>query len=192
MQARRHVNRLCLAAGVPLVESGTAGYLGQVGLPAALCSFWQLVLTARMEPAAPSTAVGHNDAHTHLITPRRGALLSLLAQVSVHVRGATECFECAPKPAPKSYPVCTIRNTPDKPIHCVVWAKDLLFPRLFGSPGAATDLDGGSGWRAGWLGLWEEALSAQRVLGGGWNPASSLYLQAWLPLLLLTQRAPLS
>ena len=28
--ARRHVNRLCLAAGVPLVESGTGGYLGQV------------------------------------------------------------------------------------------------------------------------------------------------------------------
>jgi ubiquitin-like 1-activating enzyme E1 B len=29
MDARRHVNRLCLSAGVPLVESGTAGYLGQ-------------------------------------------------------------------------------------------------------------------------------------------------------------------
>ncbi len=29
MDARRHVNRLCLTAGVPLVESGTAGYLGQ-------------------------------------------------------------------------------------------------------------------------------------------------------------------
>ena len=29
MDARRHVNGLCLAAGVPLVESGTAGYLGQ-------------------------------------------------------------------------------------------------------------------------------------------------------------------
>lgn len=28
--ARRHVNRLCQAAGVPLIESGTAGYLGQV------------------------------------------------------------------------------------------------------------------------------------------------------------------
>ena len=28
--ARRHVNRLCLAASVPLVESGTTGYLGQV------------------------------------------------------------------------------------------------------------------------------------------------------------------
>ena len=29
LDARRHVNRLCLAAGTPLVESGTAGYLGQ-------------------------------------------------------------------------------------------------------------------------------------------------------------------
>ena len=28
--ARNHVNRMCLAAHVPLVESGTAGYLGQV------------------------------------------------------------------------------------------------------------------------------------------------------------------
>lgn len=28
--ARRHVNKMCMAAGVPLVESGTAGYLGQV------------------------------------------------------------------------------------------------------------------------------------------------------------------
>ena len=32
VDARRHVNRLCLAAGVPLVESGTAGYLGQVSV----------------------------------------------------------------------------------------------------------------------------------------------------------------
>ena len=28
--ARKHVNRMCLAADVPLVESGSAGYLGQV------------------------------------------------------------------------------------------------------------------------------------------------------------------
>ncbi|KAG6371790.1 hypothetical protein JVT61DRAFT_9145 [Boletus reticuloceps] len=28
--ARRHVNKMCMAAGIPLVESGTAGYLGQV------------------------------------------------------------------------------------------------------------------------------------------------------------------
>ena len=29
-KARNHVNRMCLAADIPLVESGTAGYLGQV------------------------------------------------------------------------------------------------------------------------------------------------------------------
>ncbi|KAJ2229629.1 E1 ubiquitin-activating protein uba2 [Coemansia sp. RSA 485] len=30
LDARRHVNAMCLAARVPLIESGTAGYLGQV------------------------------------------------------------------------------------------------------------------------------------------------------------------
>jgi ubiquitin-like 1-activating enzyme E1 B len=30
--ARRHVNGMCLAASIPLVESGTAGYLGQVSI----------------------------------------------------------------------------------------------------------------------------------------------------------------
>jgi ubiquitin-like 1-activating enzyme E1 B len=30
--ARRRVNRLCLAAGVPLIEAGTTGYLGQVNV----------------------------------------------------------------------------------------------------------------------------------------------------------------
>ena len=33
VEARRHVNRLCLSAGVPLIESGTEGYLGQVKPP---------------------------------------------------------------------------------------------------------------------------------------------------------------
>jgi ubiquitin-like 1-activating enzyme E1 B len=30
LAARRHVNRMCLTAGVPLVESGTTGFNGQV------------------------------------------------------------------------------------------------------------------------------------------------------------------
>jgi ubiquitin-like 1-activating enzyme E1 B len=30
LDARRHVNRVCLAAKVPLIESGSGGYLGQV------------------------------------------------------------------------------------------------------------------------------------------------------------------
>lgn len=91
LDARRHVNRIALAAKVPLVESGTAGYKGQV---------------------------------------------------TVHRGGETECFECQPKPIPKKYPVCTIRNTPDKPIHCIVWSKDLLFPRLFGGQTAEDASEG--------------------------------------------------
>jgi len=78
--ARNHVNRMCLAANVPLVESGTAGYLGQV---------------------------------------------------TVIKKGETECYECQPKPAQKSFPGCTIRNTPSEPVHCIVWAKH-LFNQLFG------------------------------------------------------------
>jgi molybdopterin/thiamine biosynthesis adenylyltransferase len=30
LDARRHINRMCLASGVPLIESGTEGYFGQV------------------------------------------------------------------------------------------------------------------------------------------------------------------
>ncbi|KAI3418935.1 Ubiquitin-activating enzyme active site [Globodera pallida] len=78
--ARSHVNRLCLVAGVPLVESGSAGYLGQVG---------------------------------------------------VILKGRTECYDCTPKANQKTYPSCTIRNTPTEIIHCVVWAKS-LFNQLFG------------------------------------------------------------
>ncbi|KAG1673881.1 hypothetical protein FOA52_012906 [Chlamydomonas sp. UWO 241] len=90
MEARRHVNRLCMAAQRPLIESGTAGYSGQV---------------------------------------------------SVHIKGTTKCYECEPKAVQKSFPICTLRNTPDRPIHCVVWAKDLLFARLFGKPDEVSDLD---------------------------------------------------
>ncbi|KAK6946292.1 Ubiquitin-activating enzyme, SCCH domain [Dillenia turbinata] len=90
LDARRHVNRLCLAADVPLVESGTTGFLGQV---------------------------------------------------TVHVKGKTECYECQPKPAPKSYPVCTITSTPSKFVHCIVWAKDLLFAKLFGDKNQENDLN---------------------------------------------------
>ncbi|XP_077291435.1 ubiquitin-like activating enzyme 2 [Arctopsyche grandis] len=78
--ARNHVNRMCLAADVPLIESGTAGYAGQVEL-----------IKKEM----------------------------------------TECYECQPKATQKSFPGCTIRNTPSEFIHCIVWAKH-LFNQLFG------------------------------------------------------------
>uniref|UniRef100_A0AAY4DJW4 THIF-type NAD/FAD binding fold domain-containing protein n=1 Tax=Denticeps clupeoides TaxID=299321 RepID=A0AAY4DJW4_9TELE len=82
--ARNHVNRMCLAADIPLIESGTAGYLGQV---------------------------------------------------TIIKKGLTECYECQPKPTQKTFPGCTIRNTPSEPIHCIVWAK-YLFNQLFGEEDA--------------------------------------------------------
>ncbi|KAI9137000.1 hypothetical protein BKA69DRAFT_1033039 [Paraphysoderma sedebokerense] len=82
LDARRHVNMMCMAAGVPLIDAGTAGFSGQ------------------------STII---------------------------IKGVTECYDCQPKPVPKSFPVCTIRSTPSTPIHCIVWAKNYLFSQLFGA-----------------------------------------------------------
>lgn len=84
VDARRYVNNVCLSVGVPLVESGTAGYLGQ----------------------------------TTVVLPG----------------GHSECFDCTPKEAAKTFPVCTIRTTPSAPIHCVVWAKEFLLNQLFAPP----------------------------------------------------------
>uniref|UniRef100_A0A0N5C4G3 SUMO-activating enzyme subunit n=2 Tax=Strongyloides papillosus TaxID=174720 RepID=A0A0N5C4G3_STREA len=44
----------------------------------------------------------------------------------------TECFECMGQNngRERTYPGCTIRNTPSEPIHCIVWAK-YLFNQLF-------------------------------------------------------------
>uniref|UniRef100_A0A0E0I2Z0 SUMO-activating enzyme subunit n=1 Tax=Oryza nivara TaxID=4536 RepID=A0A0E0I2Z0_ORYNI len=102
LDARRHVNRLCLAAEVPLVESGTTGFLGQV-----------------------VESLSHEQN----------------SQVTVHVKGKTECYECQPKPVPKSYPVCTITSTPSKFVHCIVWAKELLFAKMFGDKNQDNDLN---------------------------------------------------
>ncbi|VDM78702.1 unnamed protein product, partial [Strongylus vulgaris] len=39
------------------------------------------------------------------------------------LRDRTECYECVTKPAQeKTYPGCTIRNTPSEHIHCTVWS----------------------------------------------------------------------
>ena len=52
-------------------------------------------------------------------------------QATVHIPGETVCYECDPKPKPEKFPVCTIRTTPDRSIHCITWAKN-LFDVLFG------------------------------------------------------------
>jgi len=81
LEARNHVNWVCLSLNVPLIDGGSTGLIGTV--------------------------------------------------VSI-VKEKTPCYECEPKPKPKQFPVCTIRSTPDKMIHCVVWAK-LLFKSIFGA-----------------------------------------------------------
>ncbi|XP_072836955.2 SUMO-activating enzyme subunit 2 [Pogona vitticeps] len=106
--ARNHVNRMCLAADVPLIESGTAGYLGQV---------------------------------------------------TVIKKGVTECYECQPKPTQKTFPGCTIRNTPSEPIHCIVWAK-YLFNQLFGEEDADQEV---SPDRADPEAAWEPAEAEARA-----------------------------
>ena len=53
-------------------------------------------------------------------------------QITLIKKGETECYDCLPKPAAKTFPDCTIRNTPSEPIHCIVWAKH-LFNQLFGA-----------------------------------------------------------
>ncbi|NXB97687.1 SAE2 enzyme, partial [Orthonyx spaldingii] len=107
--ARNHVNRMCLAADIPLIESGTAGYLGQV---------------------------------------------------TVIKKGVTECYECQPKPTQKTFPGCTIRNTPSEPIHCIVWAK-YLFNQLFGEEDADQEV---SPDRADPEAAWEPAEAEARAL----------------------------
>ena len=86
--ARRHVNRMCLAALVPLIESGTQGFLGQ-------CDYIE--------------------------------------------KDKTECYDCKAKAPQKTYPTCTIRNTPSEPVHCITWAK-FLFSQLFGVPDDDNDV----------------------------------------------------
>jgi len=111
LEARRHVNRMCLAAGTPFIESGSTGYNGQV----------------------------------MVIQP-----------------GITECYDCWPKPAPKTYAVCTIRSTPEKPVHCVVWAK-ALFELLFGpddESNVLSDLDRDESDQRGHL-RWRKGLASR-------------------------------
>lgn len=100
LDARRHVNRMCLAADIPLIESGTTGFNGQV----------QVIKKVNI-------TIG-----------RGGHLHTKYVFNSEIIQAKTECYDCNSKPVPKSFPVCTIRSTPSQPIHCIVWAKSYLLP----------------------------------------------------------------
>ena len=46
-------------------------------------------------------------------------------------KSQTQCYQCAERTKEKSFPVCTIRQKPEKLIHCIVWAK-ALFEGVYG------------------------------------------------------------
>ena len=46
-------------------------------------------------------------------------------------KGLTQCYQCAQRTKEQSFPVCTIRQRPEKLIHCIVWAK-ALFEGVYG------------------------------------------------------------
>ncbi|KAH8740887.1 SUMO-1 activating enzyme subunit 2 [Cryptosporidium ryanae] len=53
-------------------------------------------------------------------------------QVHPIIPRISRCYECTPPPVQKSFPICTIRLTPDKPQHCIAWSKN-LFEIMFGT-----------------------------------------------------------
>ncbi|AFZ80495.1 ubiquitin-activating enzyme E1b, putative [Theileria equi strain WA] len=82
VKARSHINYCCIQSGIPLIESGSTGYNGQV-FPI--------------------------------------------------LKGLTKCYECEEIPTSTSIPVCSIRQIPEKPTHCVAWAR-MLYELIFGTP----------------------------------------------------------
>ncbi|KAJ3079635.1 E1 ubiquitin-activating protein uba2 [Quaeritorhiza haematococci] len=122
LPARRHVNMMCLAVNVPLVESGTAGYLGQVTVHQKVLHRFRSVRNGSRK-----TGRGGEEGEDEFQCLGQRQMLD-----GPTTPGSTQCFDCEPKPTPKTFPVCTIRSTPSTPIHCIVWAKNYLFSKLFG------------------------------------------------------------
>jgi ubiquitin-like 1-activating enzyme E1 B len=57
-----------------------------------------------------------------------------LGQAFLLQRGVTRCYDCRTHDAEqKTYPACTIRTLPEKPVHCIIYAK-YLYNNLFGAP----------------------------------------------------------
>lgn len=49
----------------------------------------------------------------------------------------TPCYQCVDRQKDQTFPVCTIRQRPEKLIHCIVWAK-ALFEGIYGPKEASS------------------------------------------------------
>ena len=56
------------------------------------------------------------------------------ASMSPIMKGVTQCYQCVATAKQETFPVCTIRQKPEKTIHCITWAK-ALFEGLYGEKG---------------------------------------------------------
>jgi ubiquitin-like 1-activating enzyme E1 B len=132
VEARRHVNRLCLASNTPLIESGTTGYIGQI-MP---------IVKGEMEcyecrPKGEPSSLSSSEA-VHILLDSTPAVAGCRIQHCSEYMNIPSfvccCYYCCSLPllscyspaTAKVYPICTIRSTPDKPVHCIVWAKELF------------------------------------------------------------------
>lgn len=55
-------------------------------------------------------------------------------------KGRTPCYQCIERQRDQSFPVCTIRQRPEKTIHCIVWAK-ALYEGIYGPKENAANPD---------------------------------------------------
>ena len=62
-----------------------------------------------------------------------GGTEALKGQARLIIPGVSACYECSLdiQTKPKTWPICTIANTPRLPEHCIQWASLLEFPKFF-------------------------------------------------------------
>lgn len=61
--------------------------------------------------------------------------LGFKGQARVILPTMTSCYECSLDMLNKrtTYPICTIANTPRLPEHCIEWASQLEWPKVWGN-----------------------------------------------------------
>lgn len=141
LDARRHVNRLCVAAGTPLVESGTAGHQGQVagrgrgrGGPSGAGAVWERGQARTTQKGGNVLLAALWSAYYVLGTEAAGWLHVLPApSVPRHARSPTT-WAAVPLPHPHPTPPHPNPTQPNPP-------HPTIRPQIFNVPGRVFPVD---------------------------------------------------